>query len=71
MAGRTVWFREADQRSGRYHFEVLTSADGMKSLFRRTVMSTDVMATHKFTGEASCDAAMRRFTDEVLEEVHG
>ena len=67
----TVWFREADQRAGRYHFEVLTSPDGMVSMFRRTVMATDVMAKHTFKGEQSCDAAMRRFTDEVLEEVHG
>ena len=66
----TVWFREADQRTGRYGFEVLTSSDGMVSKFRRTEMSTDIMAEHTFKGEASCDAAMRRFTDEVLTEMN-
>jgi hypothetical protein len=66
-----VWFKEADQRAGRYGFEVLTSPDGMVSKFRRTDMRTDVMAEHTFKGEQSCDAAMRRFTDEVLAEVHG
>lgn len=71
MTERTVWFREADQRAGRYHFEVLTSPDGMRSIFRKTVIATDVMAKHVFTGEASLAAALRVFTDEVLEEVHG
>ena len=68
---RQVWFREADQRAGRYHFEVLTSPDGMESVFRRTVMSTDVMSKHTFKGETSVQDAMRRFTDEVMAEVYG
>ncbi len=65
-----VWFIEADQRAGRYGFVVRTTHDGMKSQFIRTVMATDVVATTTFTGEVSCQAAMRRFTDEVLAEVH-
>ena len=67
----TVWFREADQRAGAFGFEVLTSNDGMKSLYRKTRMSTDEMQTEKFVGEASCAAAMRRFTEDVIKEVHG
>ena len=65
-----VWFREADQRVGRYHLEVLTTPDGMTSVFRRTVMATDVMAKHTFTGETSVHDAMRKFTDEALAEMY-
>jgi hypothetical protein len=71
MTQRKVWFREADQRVGRYGFEVLTSPDGMESVFRRTHMETDVMSKWTFTGETSLHAAMRRFEDEVLADMYG
>ena len=66
-----VWFREADQRAGRFHFEVLTSPDGMVSEYRRTTMATDEMFVEQFKGESSCDAAMRHFTEGVIKEVYG
>ncbi len=68
---RQVWFMEADQRAGRYHFEVWTSVDGMVSQYRRTVMATDKLTVKRYEGESSCQAAMRDFTEDVIKEVHG
>jgi len=66
-----VWFVEADQRAGRFHFEVRTSVDGMVSQYRRTVMATDKLTTKRYSGETSCQKAMRDFTEDVIKEVHG
>ena len=66
-----VWFREADQRAGAYHFEVLVSSDGMISQYRRTYLSSDKMQAEFFRGETSAHDAMRRFDEDVIKEVHG
>jgi len=66
-----VWFREADQRAGAFGFEVLVSSDGMKAQYRKTRMSDDAMNVETFRGETSCQAAMRRFNEDVIKEVHG
>ena len=65
-----VWIREADQRAGAYHFEVLVSADGMRAQYRSTTMATDTLQVRHFSGETSAQDAHRAFTDRVLEEVH-
>ena len=67
---KEVWTREASQRAGRFHFEVLTTSDGMVSQYRRTQMDGGYLVTQNFRGEMSCQAAMRQFTDDVLKEVH-
>ena len=66
-----VWFREADQRAGDYHFEVLVSSDGMRSQYRSTHMPTDTLQIREFTGETCAADADRVFTERVIKEVHG
>ncbi len=66
-----VWFREADQRAGRFHFEVLVSSDGMKAQYRKTRMSTDEMQVEQFTGETAGQQADRRFMEDAIKEGHG
>ena len=66
-----VWLREADQRAGAYHFEVLVAADGMKAQYRCTTMATDTLQVREFRGETSEMDAMRIFSDRLIEEVHG
>jgi hypothetical protein len=66
-----VWFRDADQRAGDYHFEVLVSPDGMRAQYRSTHLPTDTLQIMEFTGETSAADADRRFTERVIKEVHG
>jgi len=68
---RDVWFREADQRAGAYHFEVLVSPDGMKAQYRSTHMATDTLQVREFTGETAAQDADRAFTERVIQEIHG
>lgn len=66
-----VWFRDLDQRVRGWHLEVLTSSDGMKSLYRTTHMATDTLQVRAFTGETAPMDAERAFTERAIELIHG